>query len=53
MPCGPVRRHCGHEVAYAALTGIYARLVRDGDGDAAQHAAQLRARLPVARHGED
>src|SRR5918996_223228 len=30
-PSGPVRAHCGHEVAFASLTGVYARLVRDGD----------------------
>ena len=46
-PSGPVRRHCGHEVAFAALTGIYARLVRDGDEPAANHAVRLRGRLPV------
>lgn len=51
-PDGPVRRHCGHEVAFAALTGIYARSVRDGDDEAAARAALLRGRLPVARHGE-
>ena len=49
-PSGPVRCHCGHEVAFAALTGVYARLVRDGDEAAAHHAVQLRGRLPVARH---
>jgi hypothetical protein len=49
-PSGPVRRHCGHEVAFAALTGIYARLVRDGDEAGAGRAAWLRGRLPVARH---
>jgi transglutaminase superfamily protein len=49
-PSGPVRAHCGHEVAFAALTGVYARLVRDGDGAAANHAVELRGRLPVARH---
>jgi hypothetical protein len=49
-PEGPVRCHCGHEVAFAALTGVYARLVRDGDQPAAFRAAQLRGRLPVARH---
>jgi len=49
-PSGPVRCHCGHEVAFAALTGVYARLVRDGDGAAAHHAVELRGRLPVARH---
>ena len=50
-PTGPVRCHCGHEVAFAALTGVYARLVRDGEGAAAHHAVRLRGRLPVARHG--
>jgi Transglutaminase-like superfamily len=49
-PSGPVRRHCGHEVAFAALTGLHARLLRDGDGDRAQRAADLRAQLPVAGH---
>lgn len=49
-PSGPVRAHCGHEVAFAALTGVYARMVRDGDGAAAHHAVELRGRLPVARH---
>jgi Transglutaminase-like superfamily len=51
-PSGPVRRHCGHEVAFAALTGIYARLVRDGDEAAAHRAASLRGRLPVSRHAD-
>ena len=50
-PSGPVRSHCGHEVAFAALTGVYARLVRDGDEAAAHHAVRLRGRLPVTRHG--
>jgi hypothetical protein len=50
-PSGPIRRHCGHEVAFAALTGIYARLVRDGDDPAAHRAAVLRGRLPVAHGG--
>jgi hypothetical protein len=49
-PSGPVRSHCGHEVAFAALTGVYARLVRDGDEPAAIHAVRLRGRLPVTRH---
>jgi Transglutaminase-like superfamily len=49
-PAGPVRRHCGHEVAFAALTGLYARLVRDGDEARAHRAARLRGRLPVSRH---
>jgi Transglutaminase-like superfamily len=50
-PSGPVRAHCGHEVAFAALTGVYARLVRDGDAARAHHAVRLRGRLPVTRHG--
>jgi regulator of sirC expression with transglutaminase-like and TPR domain len=50
VPAGPVRRHCAHEVAFSALTGIYARLVRDGDGEGARRASELRGRLPVARH---
>ena len=33
-PSGPVRRHCGHEVGFAALTGVYARLIRDGEAPA-------------------
>jgi hypothetical protein len=49
-PSGPVRRHCGHEVAFAALTGIYARLVRDGDEARAHRAALLRGRLPISAH---
>ena len=49
-PSGPIRRHCGHEVGFAALTGVYTRLIRDGEGARACHAAQLRGRLPVARH---
>jgi Transglutaminase-like superfamily len=49
-PTGPLRSHCGHEVAFAALTGIYARLVRDGDQPAAHRAVSLRGRLPVTRH---
>jgi regulator of sirC expression with transglutaminase-like and TPR domain len=49
-PSGPVRRHCGNEVGFAALTGVYARLIRDGDSRRACHAAQLRGRLPVGRH---
>jgi Transglutaminase-like superfamily len=51
-PSGPVRRHCGHEVAFAALTGIYARLVRDGDEAAAHRAARLRGWLPVSHHAD-
>ncbi|HEX5620050.1 MAG TPA: hypothetical protein VFX51_16645, partial [Solirubrobacteraceae bacterium] len=49
-PSGPIRRHCGHEVGFAALTGIYARMIRDGDGAHACQAAHLRGRLPVGRH---
>jgi regulator of sirC expression with transglutaminase-like and TPR domain len=49
-PAGPVRSHCGHEVGFAALTGIYARLLRDGDALGAHRAARLRGRLPVSRH---
>jgi hypothetical protein len=49
-PTGPVRRHCGHELAYAALTGLYARFVRDGDEARAARAARLRTRLPIDRH---
>jgi hypothetical protein len=50
-PTGPVRSHCGHEVGFAALTGIYARLIRDGDDAGAHRAARLRGQLPVTRHG--
>jgi len=49
-PSGPIRRHCGHEVGFAALTGIYARMIRDGEGSRACQAAHLRGRLPVGRH---
>jgi len=49
-PTGPVRRHCGHELAFATLTGLYARYVRDHDETRAHHASQLRSRLPVERH---
>ncbi len=49
-PEGSVRNHCGHEVAFAALTGIYARLVRDDDHVTAHRAARLRGRLPISRH---
>jgi regulator of sirC expression with transglutaminase-like and TPR domain len=49
-PSGPVRSHCGHEVGFAALTGVYARMLRDGEGVGACHAARLRDRLPVGRH---
>jgi hypothetical protein len=49
-PSGPVRSHCGHEVGFAALTGVYARMLRDGEGARACHAARLRGRLPVGRH---
>jgi hypothetical protein len=49
-PTGPIRRHCGHEVAFAALTGLYARFVRDRDDAHAHRAARLRGRLPVGRH---
>jgi regulator of sirC expression with transglutaminase-like and TPR domain len=49
-PSGPVRSHCGHEVGFAALTGVYARLIRDGESARACHAARLRGRLPVGRH---
>jgi len=49
-PTGPVRRHCGHELAFAALTGLYARFVRDRDDARAHLAARLRDRLPVGRH---
>jgi len=46
----PAGRHCGHAVGFAALTGVYARMVRDGEGARACHAAHLRERLPVGRH---
>jgi Transglutaminase-like superfamily len=49
-PTGPVRRHCGHELAFAALTGLYARFIRDRDDTCAHRAAQLRGRLPIGRH---
>ena len=37
-------------VDLAALTGVYARLIRDGEPGRACRAAQLRGRLPVGRH---
>jgi Transglutaminase-like superfamily len=52
-PTGPVRKHCGHELAFGALTGLYARYVRDGEDALAERAARLRGRLPVARHAQE
>ena len=49
-PSGPVRRHCGHEVGFAALTGVYARMIRDGESARACYAAHLRGLLPIGRH---
>jgi regulator of sirC expression with transglutaminase-like and TPR domain len=48
-PTGPVRPHCGHEIAFAALTGLYARFIRDRDDARAGRAEWLRRRLPVER----
>jgi regulator of sirC expression with transglutaminase-like and TPR domain len=48
-PAGPVRRHCGHELAFVALGGLAQRLAVEGDRAGARRAAALRARLPVVR----
>jgi hypothetical protein len=44
-----VRRHCAHEVAFAALLGLTDRYCRLGDDVRANRAAALRRRLCVAR----
>ncbi len=45
-----LRRHCAHEVAFAALIGLTERLQRAGDARGAGRAALLRRQLPLLRH---
>ena len=42
-----LRRHCAHELAFAALLGLSERYEKVGDRDRAGHAAMLRSRLPM------
>jgi regulator of sirC expression with transglutaminase-like and TPR domain len=42
-----LRRHCTHELAFAALLGLSERFERLGDTRRAAHAALLRSRLPL------
>jgi hypothetical protein len=42
-----LRRHCTHELAFAALLGLSERFERAGDSRRAAHAALLRSRLPL------
>src|SRR3954468_152129 len=42
-----LRRHCAHELAFAALLGLSERYERVGDRQRAGHAALLRSRLPL------
>jgi hypothetical protein len=42
-----LRRHCTHELAFAALLGLSERFERLGDTRRAGHAALLRSRLPL------
>lgn len=44
-----VRRHCGHEVAFAVLLGLTQRYARLGDRDRARRSAALRSKLPFPR----
>lgn len=46
-PAGPIRRHCGHELAWVALGELEERLAREGDRAAARRAAALRTRLLI------
>jgi hypothetical protein len=47
-PCpGRVRRHCAHEVAFCALTGLAERFARAGRRSPARLALALRLALPV------
>ena len=47
-PCPDrVRRHCAHEVAFCALTGLAERFARDGRRSRARLALALRMALPV------
>jgi regulator of sirC expression with transglutaminase-like and TPR domain len=42
-----LRRHCTHELAFAALLGLSDRFERLGDVQRASHATLLRSRLPL------
>src|ERR1700742_3827063 len=42
-----LRRHCAHELAFAALLGLSERFSRVGDSARAGRAALLRSRLPL------
>ena len=42
-----LRRHCAHELAFAALLGLAERYERAGDHQRAGRAAELRSRLPL------
>jgi len=42
-----LRRHCAHELAFAALLGLSERYERVGDAQRAGRAAELRSRLPM------
>jgi hypothetical protein len=44
-----LRRHCSHEVAFAALLGLSERYERLGDARGAARAALLRQQLPLLR----
>jgi hypothetical protein len=45
-----LRRHCAHELAFAALLGLSERFERLGDTRGAGLAALLRQQLPLLRH---
>ena len=45
-----LRRHCAHELAFAALLGLSERFERLGDTRGAGRAALLRQQLPLLRH---
>ncbi len=42
-----LRRHCTHELAFAALLGLSERFERRGETHRAAHATLLRSRLPL------
>ena len=42
-----LRRHCTHELAFAALLGLSERFNRAGDRHGSAKAALLRSRLPL------
>jgi regulator of sirC expression with transglutaminase-like and TPR domain len=42
-----LRRHCTHELAFAALLGLSERFTRLGDRSGSAKAALLRSRLPL------